>query len=125
MRKQRSHLVLLLAVCLGIPLALPAGAAFARASSGSHDGPWNPDHIDQLPPDVQDEVLHRCRGHIQAAHYFATYLDRPRRIKLHYENLRCETEQSFKHGDGCLHEEFVSLGARHRLMKSYYAPCSD
>ncbi|HBP84642.1 MAG: hypothetical protein CL533_21785 [Afipia sp.] len=125
MRKRKPHLLFLLATCLLIEVAFFQGLAVALGSSSSHDEPWNPDHIDRLPPDVRNVLLHSCRGRIQAAHYFATYLDHARTVRLHFENLRCDGEQRFKRRDSCLHEEFVAFGAGHRLMKRYYAPCND
>ncbi|CCE01682.1 conserved exported hypothetical protein [Bradyrhizobium sp. STM 3809] len=125
MRKTKLRLLVLPAICLAIAAAFSQGAAIARGSAGSHDGPWNPDHIDQLPPDVRNEVLHSCPGHVQATHYFATYLDHAQRIRLHFENLRCDGEPVGKRGDSCLHEEFVAFGAHHHPMKRYYAPCND
>lgn len=99
--------------------------ALALGSSSSHDEPWNPDHIGRLPPDARNAVLHICRGHTQAAHYFATYLDHAQTVRLHFENLRCDGEQSFRRGDSCLHQEFMASGAHYRLVKHYYGPCND
>jgi hypothetical protein len=66
-----------------------------------------------------------CAGAPSAAHYFATYLDKPRSIKLHFEHFNCERPQMYHDGAGCLHEEFVLLGSRYRLSRSYYSRCDD
>jgi hypothetical protein len=125
MRKRKPHLLSLLAISLLVQVTCMNGAAVALGSASSHDEPWNPDHIERLPPDVRNAVLRICRGHTQAAHYFATYLDHARTVRLHFENLRCDGEQSFRRGDSCLHEEFVALGSHYRLVKRYYASCND
>lgn len=125
MRRRKPHLLFLLAIGLSMEVAFFQGTALALGSSSSHDEPWNPDHVDRLPPDIRNAVLHSCRGRIQAAHYFATYLDHARTVRLHFENLRCDGELRFKRGDSCLHQEFVAIGARHRLAKRYYAPWDD
>ncbi|WP_080654943.1 hypothetical protein [Bradyrhizobium japonicum] len=125
MRKRKPHLFSLTAIALLVQATCLQGTASALGSSSSHDGPWNPDHIDRLPPDVRKAVLHSCHGHVQAAHYFATYLDHARTVRLHFENFRCDGEQRFRRGDNCLHQEFIASGARYRLVKHYYGPCND
>jgi hypothetical protein len=67
--------------------------AFARGSQISHDDPWNSERIDQLPPEVRSAVIRMC-GHLpRAAHYFATYINSSRVIKLHFEHLQCDDQQ--------------------------------
>ena len=125
MRKRKLHKLSVLAIGLVLQVICFQGTATALGSSSSHDDPWNPDHVDRLPVDVRNAVLRICGGQGRAAHYFATYLNHARTVRLHYENLRCNGEQSFRRGDSCLHEEFVALGTHYRLAKHYYARCDD
>src|SRR5262249_10350643 len=60
---------------------------YARSVSHGSEDPWN---VSQLPPEVREAVMHLC-GHLPSAeHYFATYFQNSRLIKLHFEHLRCE-----------------------------------
>jgi hypothetical protein len=94
--------------------------AFARGSQVGHDDPWNSEHIDRLPPEVRNAVIRMCGHPPRAAHYFATYFDNSRLIKLHFEHLRCDEQVTYCRGDSCLHQEYVSSGGHYRLMRSYY-----
>lgn len=125
MRKRKPHVFFVLPIVLLVQATLFQGTALALASSSSHDSPWNPDHIDRLPPDVRNAVLHICGGRAQGLHYFGTYLNRSKTVRLHFENLRCDGDQSFRRGDRCLHEEYIVSGKHYRLAKHYYAPCND
>ena len=74
-RKPHSYASCILSLLLWTTLsesALSLGAGFSR------DDPWNPDHIDHLPPEVRNSVLHKCRVRPNATRYFATYLDNSR-----------------------------------------------
>ena len=82
---------LLLVVCA-------QSSALARGGGLPHDEPWNPEHIDSLPQEVRNSVLHMCRVRPNAAHYFATYLDCGRVIKLHFEHFDCEGRQMYRKG---------------------------
>src|SRR6516165_2126013 len=73
-------------------------SALARGGGLPHDEPWNPEHIDSLPAEVRNSVLHMCRVRPNAAHYFATYLDCGRVIKLHFEHFDCEGRQMYRKG---------------------------
>lgn len=98
--------------------------AFARASQVGHDDPWNVDHIDSLPPVVRNAVMHMCADP-RAGHYFATYFDNSRLIKLHYEHLHCDERATFCSGGSCLHQEYIATGGRYRLLRSYYGSKND
>ena len=115
----------LLAIVFLVQAACFPGTALALGSSSLHDGPWNPDHIDRLPPDVRNAVLHRCGGRAQALHYFGTYLNQSTTVRLHFENVRCDGDKAFRKGESCLHEEYVASGRHYRLAKHYYGPCED
>ncbi len=79
-------------------LSLTNQLAFARGSQAGHDDPWNSDHIDRLPPEVRSAVTRMCGNAARAAHYFATYLDNSRLIKLHFEHLHCDERAQFCRG---------------------------
>jgi hypothetical protein len=66
-----------------------------------------------------------CRVRPNAAHYFATYLDNARIIKLHFEHFNCEGRQIYRNAALCLHEEFALSGSHYRLTRHYYGRCDD
>jgi hypothetical protein len=99
--------------------------ALAKSGGPSHDDPWNAEHIDGLPADVRNSVLHMCQARPSAAHYFATYLDNARIIKLHFEHYSCEGRQAYRTAGGCLHQEFQRSGSHYRLVRNYYGRCDD
>ncbi|WP_426407384.1 hypothetical protein [Bradyrhizobium ganzhouense] len=106
-------------------LLIGAPGALGRGSQVGHDDPWNPEHIDHLPPEVRSAVAHMCGNSARAAHYFATYLDNSRIIRLHFEHLHCGETGRFCKVDGCLHQEYFSGGGQYRLLKSYYGLNDD
>ena len=114
-------------IAAGIVLLLPCNQplAFARGSQVGHDDPWNPEHIERLPPEVRNAVIRMCRDPPRAGHYFATYFDNSHVIKLHFEHLHCVQQATFCRGDTCLHQEYVSTGGHYRLLRSYYGRNND
>jgi len=108
-----------------LSLVLCTQSSAARSGGSPHDEPWNSEHIDRLPPDVRNSILRMCRVRPNAAHYFATYLDNSRIIKLHFEHFNCEGSQMYRHGALCLHQEFVLSDSHYRLTRSYYRTCDD
>ncbi len=98
--------------------------AFALGSHVGHDDPWNSERIDRLPPEVRSAITRMC-GNATAAHYFATFLDNSRLIKLHFEYLHCDEQATFCRGTSCLRQEYISTGRRYRLQKSYYGRDND
>jgi hypothetical protein len=66
-----------------------------------------------------------CRDPPLAGHYFATYTDNSRLMKLHFEDLHCEGQVRFCSGDTCLRQEYVSTGGHYRLKKSYFGRNND
>ncbi|WP_027550593.1 hypothetical protein [Bradyrhizobium sp. Cp5.3] len=114
------------AIVVGVLLLLVSGPrAFALGSQVGHDDPWNPEHIDHLPPEIRNAVTHMCGNSPRAAHYFVTYLNHAQIIKLHFEHLHCGEAGGFCRGDNCLHQEYVSKGGQYRLIKSYYGRDND
>ena len=117
----------LLILLLGIGLLARAGpsSAFARAGQVGHDDPWDSGHIASLPPEVRNAVIRMCGLPPHAAHYFATYFDHSRVIKLHFEYLRCGDEMRFCKQGTCLHQEYAETGGHYRLIKTYYGASND
>lgn len=106
-------------------VACSMSLALARASLVTRDAPWNSEHIDQLPIEIRQAVDRMCGQQPRAAHYFVTYLQDSRRIKLHFEHLWCGAQRTFCAEVGCLHQEYVSSGGRYRLFRSYYGRDND
>jgi hypothetical protein len=117
----------LLAIAAGIVLLLLCNQpiAFARGGQVGHDDPWNPEHVERLPPEVRNAVIRMCRDPPRAGHYFATYIDNSRLMKPHFEHLLCDGQAMFCSDGSCLHQEYVLTGGRYRLMKSYYGRNND
>jgi hypothetical protein len=122
--RQRSFSRLSAACVLSLVLFGPSDT-LARSAGSAHDGPWNSEHIEQLPPEVRSAILRMCSVKPDAAHYFATYLENGRIIRLHFENFNCEGRQLYRHAASCLHEEFALSGSQYRLARSYYGRCDD
>lgn len=99
--------------------------AFARGSQVADDDPWNPEHLEHLPPEVRHAVSRMCGESPRAGHYFATYFDDSRVMRLHFEHLHCDAVSNFCRQNACLHQEYVLVGGRYRLIRSYYAGRSD
>jgi hypothetical protein len=123
MAQQKSRACAIATIAISILLALhyAQSSAFALGSAVIHDDPWDAGRIDRLPPDVRRAVLRLCPERPTAAHYFATYLNNSKTVRLHFEYFSCEGEVSFcRHGTSCLREEFVASGSRYRFLRSYY-----
>jgi hypothetical protein len=98
---------------------------YARSSGHSSENPWNAEHINQLPPEVREAVMHMC-GHMPLTeHYFATYFQNSQLIKLHFEHFRCDGHPSFCNQSGCLHQEYILQNGRYRLLRSFYGRGND
>jgi hypothetical protein len=100
------------------------GASGSNAQVMLHDPPWNPEHIDRLPPEIRKAVLAMCPTTPAAGHYFATYLHD--RVTLHFEHLHCgEPPNAYCRRGLCLHQVYVSNGGHYRLLGSGYGPAND
>jgi len=96
-----------------------------HARGRGSESPWNAEHISQLPSEVREAVMRLC-GHIPVAeHYFATYFQNARLIKLHFEHFRCAGHPLFCNQSGCLHQEYILKDGRYRLLKSFYGAGND
>jgi hypothetical protein len=95
--------------------------ALARGSQIVRDDPLNSERIEHLPPEVRNAVIHMCEDHPpRAGHYFATYFENSRLIRLHFELLQCYGRATFCRSDGCLRQDYGLTGGHYRFMKSYY-----
>jgi hypothetical protein len=106
-----------------IGLVLMASEQRSAAALGSRNAsvsPWNPHHIDRLPPEVRDVVSRMCGRNPRATQYFATYLDNSRVIRLNFERLSCDDQGSICKQTSCLRQEYGLWGGHYRLSKSYY-----
>lgn len=114
------------AIMAGVVLLLICSetGSFARGRIG-HDDPLNSDRIDRLPPEIRTAVIRMCRDPPRASHYFATYIDNSRVVKLHFEGLRCKGQATFCREYACLRQEYVSTGGHYQLKKSYYGHNGD
>jgi hypothetical protein len=77
------------------------------------DPPWNPDHIDHLPPEVRSVVLAMCAKSPSAGHYFPTCSQNSRQINLHFEKFHCEQGPAFCTAVGCLHQLYALAAGRY------------
>ena len=89
--------------------------------SGVAQDPWNPAHLEMLPPEIRTDVLKWnavCGGSVAAAQRFALYLRVPnaRFVALHFDDFRCRNKTVFCGTAGCLHEVYVSMGGRYRRV---------
>jgi hypothetical protein len=114
------------AIALGILLSFICGmsSAVARGSMSPADPPWNPEHISQLPAEVRNVLSDLCGPSFRAAHYFATYSENSRFLKLHFEHSQCESQKVCTQA-GCLHQVYVLTGGKYRLLRSYYGYSND
>jgi hypothetical protein len=96
----------------------------AKGGSIQPEDPYNPQHIDGLPPEIRITVERGCRSP-RAEHYFAGYFDNPKRVVLHFEYLRCDQPNSFCAPSGCMHQLWIFADGHYRLLRSYYAPAGD
>ncbi len=114
-------------IAAGVLLLLLADQppTFARGSQVGHEDLWNSERIDRLPPEVRSAVTRMCGNAARAAHYFATFFDNSRLIKLHFEHLHCDEQARFCRGTSCLRQEYISTGGHYRLQRSYYGRDDD
>jgi hypothetical protein len=116
-----------LPIAVGVLLLLLADQPpiFARGSQVGHEDIWNSERIERLPPEVRSAVTRMCGNAARAAHYFATFFDNSRVIKLHFEHLHCDEQARFCRDTSCLRQEYISTGGHYRLQRSYYGRDDD
>jgi hypothetical protein len=110
--------------CALMTLLLACSQSSAKGNSVHSEDRYNPQHIDSLPSEVRNTILHRC-GQPKALHNFARYFDNLNRIVLHFEHLICDGDGTYCTPSGCLHQVWVSTGGHYRLVRSYYAPVGE
>jgi len=120
----RNVFSLLLTAAVLMLAAIDSHGALARASLGGRD-PWNAEHMDRLPPEIRGAINQMCGSSARASHYFATYLDNARMIRLHFEHLNCSEQARFCKGASCLQQEYLSSGGHYRLIRTFYAGGGD
>ena len=111
-------------LCALISLLLTTIQLSAKGGNYHTEDLYNPQHIESLPPEIRNSILHRC-GTPKALHPFARYFDNSKRIVLHFEDFICDGDGTYCTASGCLHQVWVSTGGRYRLVRSYYAPMGD
>ena len=126
MLMRRHHLLALALLLLALLLSVCGQMGPAHSRGGVRvEETWNPEHITQLPPEVRSAVMRMCGPPPSAEHYFATYLQNSRLIKLHFEHFRCEGRAPLCNQSGCLHQEYILTRGHYRLLRSFYGPSSD
>ena len=91
--------------------------AFAKGGNMRSEDRYDPQHFENLPPELRQEILRMCPAP-KALHDFARYSDHLQKIVLHFERLYCG-ERSFCGPAGCLYQTYVSTGGHYRLIESH------
>jgi hypothetical protein len=110
---------------LAVALIVQPVPALARGSFGNADPPWNREHLDRLPEEVQRAARRLCPNEPHAAHYFATYSENSKFINLHFEQFSCQANRHLCNASGCLHQVYVLRGRHYQLLRSFYGPPND
>lgn len=109
---------ILLLACSFLLASEPPASSFP-----SKDDPWNPQHIDVLPPDIRHYIEAICKGPAKAQHDFATYSPTERRWRINLEYLLCDGLRDFRRGHQCVDVDFIQVGSRFRLASKRYREC--
>lgn len=117
-------MILSRSICVLIAIVITCAQASAKGGSFHTPDFYNPQHVDSLPAEVRNSILHRC-GTPRALHSFASYSEHLKRIVLHFEHFVCDGDGSYCTQSGCLHQVWVSAGGHYRLVRSYYAPTGE
>jgi hypothetical protein len=112
--------------CLHVLSALLLTCTELLAKGGTYrtEDRYNPQHIDNLPPEIRSSILRLCKEP-RALHPFAHYSDGAKRIELHFEHFVCDGDASYCPPSGCLHQIWILVHGRYRLMRSFHAPAGD
>jgi hypothetical protein len=111
-------------LCVFTAVLLTCAQSPAKDGGVHSEDPYNPQHIDILPPEIRSAIFQRCSTP-KALHHFAGYFDNSKRIVLHFEDFHCDQRDTFCNSSGCLHQVWVSSGGHYTLVRSYYAPAGD
>lgn len=109
-------------VALSLGWTLACGQAMARASSTT-ENPWAGEHIEGLPSDIRSAVRARaraCGNKAAAVHYFSVSIAAAgaRFVSLHFEDFACADRAVICDDGNCLHQLYVDLRGRQRLVFS-------
>lgn len=110
-------------ICAVVAVVLFGLMAHADASDINKQDPWDPRHIDNLPPEVRHYIAGICKGSARAQHDFATYSPADKRWRINLEYLRCEGLDRFRQNDQCLDVDFVETGAHFHLANKQFRTC--
>ena len=112
--------------CLYILSALLLTCTDLLAKGGTYrsEDRYNPQHIDNLPPEIRGSILRQC-SESKALHPFASYSSDGKRIELHFEHFVCDGDGSYCGPSGCLHQVWILVHGRYRLKQSFHAPAGD
>jgi hypothetical protein len=105
-------------------LLMTCNGLSAKGGSYRMEDRYNPQHIDNLPPEIRTSILRKCKDP-KALHPFAAYSDGSNKIELHFEHFLCDGDGGYCRSSGCLHQVWVLVGGHYRLMHSFYAPAGD
>ncbi len=114
----------LLSLVALIALPLISTQMLAKGGPYSSDDRYDPQHIENLPPEIRAKVLSKCSTP-RALHPFAHSRDNMQTVVLHYEHFYCSTGGIFCGPSGCLHQIYVSSHGHFRLLRSFYAPLGE
>jgi hypothetical protein len=127
MRAQHEQsMILARCLCALTLIVLPGDPSFAKGGAFRTEGRYNPQHIDDLPPEVRGAIYRMC-GAPKALHPFASYSDNMHRIVLHFEHFYCQQRDDFCRQSGaCLHEVYETRDHHFRLIRRYFSePASE
>jgi hypothetical protein len=120
----RSTAMITRSLCSITMIVFTCGQLLARSGGVSAEDPYDPRHVDDLPPEIRAAVAQNCNKP-KAERYFAGYFSERKQIVLHFDRLRCDRRTGFCNQSGCLHQVWVFTEGRYRLLRSYYAPPGD
>jgi hypothetical protein len=105
-------------------LVLTCTELLAKGGTYRMEDRYNPQHIDNLPPEIRSSILHKC-SEPKALHPFASVSDDAKRIELHFEHFVCDGDGSYCTASGCLHEVWIRVRGHYHLKQSFRAPAGD
>ena len=111
-------------LCVLSAMLMTCNGLSAKGGTYRMEDLYNPQHIDNLPPEIRTTIHRRCKNP-KALHPFAAYSDGSRKIALHFEHFLCEGGGSYCRPSGCLHQVWVLERGQYRLIQSFYAPAGD
>ncbi|MFT4116137.1 hypothetical protein [Bradyrhizobium sp.] len=105
-------------------LLLCGVGSVARAGSLNKADPWDPRHIDGLPPEIQQYITGLCKGPPKAQRDFATFNPHERRWRINIEYLHCDgLAGTYRQGGKCLDIDFIETGSHYRPARKTFADC--